>query len=79
MKLPKIYPKDLNVTCDKCGKTTKIKVPYVCEQHDFPCDEIYIKVGIEPKNILYSCNCNGIKEKVNEAYLKADSSFSVGH
>ena len=79
LKLPKTYYKDLKVTCNKCGKITKIKVPYVCEQHDFPCDEVYIKIGIKPENLVYSCLCDGIKEKVNEEYLKMDSNFTVEH
>lgn len=79
MNLPKIYHRDLNVCCDECGKITKIKVPYICEQHDIPCDEVYIKSGVEPKNTLYSCNCNGIKDKVKDEYLKLDSSFLVEH
>ena len=79
MKVPKTYYKELEVTCDKCGKVTKVKVPYVCEQHDFPCDEVYIKIGIDPSKILYSCNCDELKKKVNEEYLKMKSNFTVGH
>lgn len=79
MILPKTIEQDLSVVCDKCNKVTKIKVPYVCVQHDFPCDEIYTKVGIELKNLIYACYCDGIKEKVYDEYLKMKTSFLVRH
>lgn len=79
MKLPERLYQKLTVTCDNCGKETKINVPYVCCQHEYPCDEDYIKVGIDPKNLIYSCNCKGIDGKVQNEYLKMESSFHVEH
>lgn len=69
----------LSVICKQCGKETKVNIPYVCEPHEFPCNEIYLKSRIEQKNIIYGCSCSGIQKQLNDEYMKEKLSYEIQH